>query len=152
MAARAALIGDTGENSPENWEKPLGTPEVHIVLTAVAPDAQHLEVAFERARTAHRDLNGVKVIWRQDCYALPSDKEPFGFRDGMSYPAIEGSGIPGTNPGYPPLKAANSFSAIPMSSESYPQFRSPEFSAVTARILFFASYTNGWPRSANILR
>ncbi len=105
MAARAALIGDTGENSPENWEKPLGTPEVHIVLTAVAPDAQRLEVAFERARTAHRDLNGVKVIWRQDCYALPSDKEPFGFRDGMSHPAIEGSGIPSTNPGDPPLKA-----------------------------------------------
>src|SRR5215510_2584939 len=26
MAARAKELGDTGESSPENWEKPLGTP------------------------------------------------------------------------------------------------------------------------------
>src|SRR4029079_18761343 len=33
------------------------------------------------------------------------EKEPFGFRDGISHPAIEGSGIPGTNPQEQPLKA-----------------------------------------------
>jgi len=36
---------------------------------------------------------------------LPNDKEPFGFKDGISHPAIEGSGIPGTNPKEAPLKA-----------------------------------------------
>ena len=107
MAARAALLGDTGENSPENWEKPLGTRDVHAVLTAVSPDAQRLEAAFERVRTAHRDLVGVTVIWRQDCYALPTEREPFGFRDGISHPAIEGSGIPGTIPGSDPSRPAN---------------------------------------------
>src|SRR5215471_6973775 len=48
MAARAAELGDTGDSSPENWEKPLGRPEVHVVLVAVAPDAQQLEVSIER--------------------------------------------------------------------------------------------------------
>ena len=38
MAARAKELGDTGESSPENWEKPLGTPDVHVVLVAVSPD------------------------------------------------------------------------------------------------------------------
>ena len=32
MAARAAEIGDVGANSPEHWEKPLGTSDVHIAL------------------------------------------------------------------------------------------------------------------------
>ena len=38
MAARAPVIGDTGENSPDHWEKPLGGPEVHVLFAALAPD------------------------------------------------------------------------------------------------------------------
>ncbi|MFL5588515.1 MAG: peroxidase, partial [Ktedonobacteraceae bacterium] len=38
MAARAALLGDVGESSPALWEKPLGTPDVHVLLTAISPD------------------------------------------------------------------------------------------------------------------
>jgi Dyp-type peroxidase family len=105
MAARAAVLGDRGESSPENWEKPLGSLDVHVVMTVVAPDAEHLEAALAQARETHRDLTGVQMIWRQDCYALPDETEPFGFHDGMSHPAIQGSGIPGTNPGEQPLKA-----------------------------------------------
>ena len=48
---------------------------------------------------------GITAIWRQNCHALPTEKEPFGFRDGISHPAIAGSGIPGTNPQEQPLKA-----------------------------------------------
>src|SRR3954447_255269 len=54
MAARAKDLGDTGESSPENWEKPLGTPDVHVVVVAVAPDAQRLEAVLERARKTYR--------------------------------------------------------------------------------------------------
>src|SRR5215831_11658549 len=35
MAARAKELRDTGESSPEHWERPLGTAEVHVVLVAV---------------------------------------------------------------------------------------------------------------------
>jgi Dyp-type peroxidase family len=105
MAARAKELGDTGESSPENWEKPLGTPDVHVVIVAVSPDAQRLEATLERARKAYRELPGVTAIWRQDCHALPTETEPFGFRDGISHPAIEGSGIPGSNPREQPLLA-----------------------------------------------
>src|SRR5215470_14152143 len=38
MAARAKALGDIGESSPENWEQPLGTPDVHVVIVALAPD------------------------------------------------------------------------------------------------------------------
>ncbi len=39
MAARAAELGDVGASSPEHWEKPLGTRDVHVALAALAPDA-----------------------------------------------------------------------------------------------------------------
>ncbi|MER6175833.1 Dyp-type peroxidase [Streptosporangium sp. NPDC001681] len=105
MVARAKVLGDTGESAPENWEAPLGTSEVHVVLTALAPDSARLEAAIDRARPAYRGLPGVAAIWRQDCYALPGETEPFGYRDGISHPAVEGSGIAGSNKLEAPLKA-----------------------------------------------
>jgi Dyp-type peroxidase family len=105
MAARAKALGDTGESAPEHWEAPFGTPDIHVILTGVAPDARTLEAAVGRAREAFADLPGVTPIWRQECYAPPDEKEHFGFKDGISHPAIEGSGVPGTNPLEAPLKA-----------------------------------------------
>src|SRR4029077_1143657 len=104
MAARAGILGDTGENSPENWEKPLGSADVHVVLTALAPDSERLEAALARARQEYQKISGITAIWSQNCHALPNEREAFGFKDGISHPAIEGSGIPGTNPREQPLK------------------------------------------------
>ncbi|MET4428626.1 Dyp-type peroxidase [Mycolicibacterium sp. 624] len=104
MAARAAQLGDVGESAPENWEKPLGTPDVHIGLSALSPDAAGLKRVLAPAREAIEELSGVTTIWSLDCYALPTETEAFGFRDGISHPAIEGSGIPGSNPQEQPLK------------------------------------------------
>jgi Dyp-type peroxidase family len=104
MAARAGILGDTGESSPDHWEKPLGSGDVHVVLTALAPDAERLEVAFARARKVYEKITGITAIWRQNCHALPNETEAFGFRDGISHPAIEGSGIPGSNPLERPLR------------------------------------------------
>src|SRR5215211_3244089 len=37
MAARAAALGDVADSSPARWEKPLGTPVVHVALAALSP-------------------------------------------------------------------------------------------------------------------
>jgi len=126
MAARARALGDTGESSPENWEKPLGTPDVHVVLTALSPDAPRLEAVLERARKAYQELPGITALWRQDCYALPTAKEAFGFRDGISHPAVEGSGMPGTNPGEPPLKAGEFVLGYRDEMSDFPPLPRPE--------------------------
>ncbi|MFF4866423.1 Dyp-type peroxidase [Streptomyces sp. NPDC001231] len=105
MAARAKALGDVGESSPENWETPLGTADVHVVLTVVAPDIGQLEAAIDRARPAYEHLPGITAIWRQNCYALPTETEHFGYRDGVSHPAVEGSGIAGSNQLERPLRA-----------------------------------------------
>lgn len=104
MAARASALGDVGDSAPGQWEKPFGSTEVHVVLVGVAPDQLRLDGAVERGRKAFADLR-VTPIWRQDCRAPPDHKEPFGFRDGISHPTVEGSGIPGDNPYDPPMKA-----------------------------------------------
>ena len=126
MAARASLLGDTGESSPENWESPLGTADVHVVIVALSPDAERLGATLERARKTYRDLPGVTAIWRQDCHALPTEKEAFGFRDGISHPAVEGSGIPGTNPKEKPLKAGEFVLGYPDESGVLPRMPQPE--------------------------
>src|SRR4051794_161222 len=53
MAARAALLGDVGESSPALWEKPFGTADVHVLLTAISPDTSRRDHLLERARTAY---------------------------------------------------------------------------------------------------
>jgi Dyp-type peroxidase family len=126
MAARAAELGDVGESSPANWEQPLGTPDVHVALAALSPDAARLAAVVERARRAHEQLPGVEVIWRQDCYQLPTGRTSFGFKDGIGQPTVEGSGIPGSNPRERPIKAGEFILGYPDETGSLPPMPTPE--------------------------
>ncbi len=105
MAARAAELGDVGDSAPANWEAPFGSPEVHVAVSALAPDVARLEAALARAREAYQNVPGITVLAVQPVQQLPSKRTFFGFKDGISYPQIEGSGIPGSNPQEPPIRA-----------------------------------------------
>jgi Dyp-type peroxidase family len=105
MAARAAILGDTGESGPEHWEEPLGTSDVHVAIAVLSSDEASLRAVAEKARAAHAELPGIDVVWRQDCYQLATGRTSFGFKDGIGQPAVEGSGRPPTDPRERPLKA-----------------------------------------------
>ena len=126
MAARATELGDVGESSPPNWEKPLGTRDVHVALAALSPDAARLETVLERARRAHQELSGVELIWRQDCYQLPTGRTSFGFKDGIGQPTVEGSGIEGSEPQGRPIKAGEFILGYPDETGSLPPMPTPE--------------------------
>jgi Dyp-type peroxidase family len=126
MAARAALLGDVGESAPENWEKPFGTQDVHVTISALSPDAAGLDAKLARALKASEELPGISVTWRLDCHVLPTEKEAFGFRDGISHPAVEGSGIPGTNPNELPIKAGEFFIGYRNEIGEFPSMPQPE--------------------------
>jgi Dyp-type peroxidase family len=125
MAARAGELGDVGENAPEHWESPLGTPDVHVALAVLSPDSERLEMLAQRARQAQEQLPGVEVVWRQDCYQLPTGRTSFGFKDGIGQPAIEGSGIPSTNPLEEPIKAGEFVLGYPDETGSLPPMPTP---------------------------
>ncbi|MFI2642092.1 hypothetical protein [Streptomyces sp. NPDC018610] len=78
MAALATALGDVRESSPMHWDTPLGSPDVHVVLTAVAPDAVQLEAAVDLARPAYDRLSGVTAVWRQDCVLVEGPEKLFG--------------------------------------------------------------------------
>ncbi|MGY1520051.1 Dyp-type peroxidase [Luteimonas sp. A482] len=109
MAARAAMLGDVGQNAPEHWEYPLGRPDVHIAVSALAPDEARLEAVLATAREVMKSIPGVEVIWRQPCHVPADKRNPFGFADGLSNPAIEGTPFVGNNPQEVPTKAGEFF-------------------------------------------
>ncbi len=126
MAARASVLGDVGESSPEHWEQPFGTPDVHLGISALSPDKARLETMLARAWKAYESMSGIRVIWRLDCYALPTEAEHFGFKDGIAQPPIEGSGIPGSNPKESPLKAGEFILGYRDETGEYPPMPQPE--------------------------
>jgi Dyp-type peroxidase family len=158
MAARAKALGDVGESAPEQWESPLGTNDVHLIVTGLAPDQKALDAAIGRARAALTDLTGVAVIWRQDCHALPTEREPFGFKDGFGHPAVEGSGIAGTNTAETPFKAGEFVLGYPDETGELPPMPTPEvlgrngtyivFRKLHQRVAAFRSYLRDNAKSA----
>lgn len=150
MAARAKALGDVGESSPEHWERPLGTHDVHVVLTALAPTRAELDGSLDRARRTYATLGGIEAIWRQDCQMPSNEREPFGFRDGISHPAIEGSGIAGSDSHEAPLKAGEIVLGYPDETGNLPPMPCPEllgrngtyvaFRKLHERVAAFRSY------------
>ena len=120
------MLGDVGESSPEHWEPPFGSSDVHVAIAALSPDAARLEAAAEQARRAHLELPGLEVVWRQDCYQLATGRTSFGFKDGIGQPSVEGSGRPSTSPREPPLKAGEIILGYPDETGELPPMPTPE--------------------------
>jgi Dyp-type peroxidase family len=126
MAARADHLGDVGDSSPQNWEYPLGTDQVHVAVAALSPDSTQHQLAVDKARRAQRELRGVELIWSQDCYQLPTGRTSFGFKDGIGQPTIEGLGRPEVNTRERPLKAGEIILGYPDESGELPPMPTPE--------------------------
>ena len=101
MAARASILNDLGKNAPANWEYPFGTSDMHVAIAVYAKDEPSLETVLERARQSHHDLPGIAVVYRLKFSELPGGRNPFGFKDGLHNPQVEGSGEH-VHPGYGP--------------------------------------------------
>ena len=137
MAARAIELGDVGDSAPEQWESPLGTPDVHVALAVLSPDAERLEAVRQATRRAQEQLPGVELIWTQDCYQLPTGRTSFGFKDGIGQPAIEGSGIPSTNPMEQPIKPGEIILGYPDETGSLPPMPTPSVLGLNGTYIVF---------------
>ncbi|MEU9041330.1 MULTISPECIES: Dyp-type peroxidase [unclassified Kitasatospora] len=101
-AKRAGALGDTGDNSPENWLFGNGrTQSVHAVLKISADTERDLQAAVEAQRIAAAECR-VLIAYQQNAQTLLGSrrgKEHFGFKDGISEPGIKGFDRP--NPARP---------------------------------------------------
>ena len=108
MVARAEMLGDTGDNHPDNWVGELAHTDLHAIIILFARDAAERG----RCQVEHDKLvaqcKGVRVLSTLDLEATPPldyAHDHFGYRDRLSQPVIEGTGevpTPGTGA---PLKA-----------------------------------------------
>jgi Dyp-type peroxidase family len=126
MAARAEILGDTGESAPDRWEAPLGTDAVHVAIAVLSSDEEQLAAVAERARAAQTELPGIELLWKQDCYQLATGRTSFGFRDGIGQPAVEGSGRPATDARERPLRAGEIILGYPDETGELPPMPSPD--------------------------
>ncbi|MEV8531437.1 Dyp-type peroxidase [Streptomyces sp. NPDC051211] len=86
---RSRFLGDVGEDAPQKWRwgGPT-TPPVHALALLYARDPQALDRLEAEVR---QDVlaRGLMEVVRLGTTEL-TDREPFGFRDGISQPLIEG--------------------------------------------------------------
>ena len=127
MAARAAHLGDVGESSPEHWEKPLGTADVHVAMAVLSPDDAGVEAVAERARRAHAG-----AAWRRGDLApglLPApDRAHLVRLQGRDRPARRSRAAAGppSNPHERPLKAGEIILGYPDETGELPPMPTPD--------------------------
>ncbi len=104
MAARSTLLGDVGPSDPEAWEKGLGSGEAHVLLTINAQQPADHRRALGKMRDAMDAAGGIRIVYQEDTELLEGSREHFGYADGFSQPAVEGSSDDRARGGGVPLK------------------------------------------------
>ena len=94
MAARAELIGDSGESAPPHWEGRFGTPDIHVLVMISAADRDALAAHDGRLRASIDQTRALTLVDDDVGAALATRTEHFGYADGFAQPSIEGSGVP----------------------------------------------------------
>jgi Dyp-type peroxidase family len=85
---RTRILGDVGASAPENWEWGWGDGRVDLALLLYASEDGELDT-LEQEQTGRLAAGGLGVVRRLGTSDL-DDFEPFGFRDGISQPLVEG--------------------------------------------------------------
>ncbi|MDQ7993309.1 MAG: Dyp-type peroxidase [Propionicimonas sp.] len=90
MRARAQRLGDRGPSAPENWE----IPDFDFMVTVYAQDLANLQVALDEVIATDVEA-GVDPVFIQLALDRPTAQDHFGNFDGVSQPALTGSGVIG---------------------------------------------------------
>jgi Dyp-type peroxidase family len=91
MRKRNRILGDVGDNDPEQWPNDLGKRPIHALMIIAADSLEDLKreaLYFIRHAASH----GVSLVFQQEGMTRPDapGHEHFGYRDGVSQPSIRG--------------------------------------------------------------
>jgi Dyp-type peroxidase family len=128
MAARAQVLGDTGANHPDRWIGGLAGSDLHAIAILFARNAAERQRSTREHREHVVRTSGVDVLSSLDLDALPPDylRDHFGYRDRLTQPEIEGTGVEPTPGSGPPVKAGEFILGYPDESGTLPQLPQPE--------------------------
>jgi Dyp-type peroxidase family len=127
MVARADVLGDTGANHPDHWVGGLASPDLHAIVILFARDDAERDRCVGEHRAFLAQTPGVEVLSYLDLQAAPPFNhahDHFGFRDRLSQPEIEGTGVEPTPGSGPPIKAGEFILGYP--DEDGPPARLPQ--------------------------
>ncbi|MEP6762831.1 MAG: Dyp-type peroxidase [Gemmatimonadaceae bacterium] len=140
MAKRAVKLNDVDEHAPEHWQKPFGTGQIHAAVNIIADTHEKWQHALEKAKAELGLLGGVTLLHQADFAATEEAKNVFGYRDGISNPTIEGSGVDEV-PGFgKPIKAGEFILGYPGESGAIGKFPDPELLGKNGTFLVFRKY------------
>jgi deferrochelatase/peroxidase EfeB len=155
MAARASILGMTGTNGPEHWVGGLAGKDLHAIAVLFARDVTERE----RCREEHERFVqqcGIEVLSSLDLEAVPPLEyahEHFGYRDRLSEPVIEGTGVEPTPGSGPPIKAGEFILGYPDETGSIPDPRpQPEILARNGSFVAFMKMQEHVGRFRDFLR
>jgi Dyp-type peroxidase family len=87
---RSRFLGDDGESSPASWRwGGPKNPALHVLLLLFAETPARLDALLTEIHTELQVQGGLSEVLELEAATL-SDKEHFGFADGISQPLIEG--------------------------------------------------------------
>jgi deferrochelatase/peroxidase EfeB len=98
-AARANLVGDTGDSAPQHWIGGFGAGVDHVLVTLHALNPDAMAAYSNRLSALFAEGDAFREIWRADGTALmetvdgesvPTFKVHFGYTDGISMTTIHG--------------------------------------------------------------
>jgi Dyp-type peroxidase family len=86
------ILGDHGESDPTHWEYGAeNQPELHVLVMLYGTADKQLESLHDQVFGSRDFSDGLSIVAQQDSVIQPGDEtEPFGFRDGISQPPIQG--------------------------------------------------------------
>jgi len=129
MAARAEIIGATGENHPDRWVGEVASSALHAIAILFASDAAERERCTLQHANYLSGISGAGLLSSLDLEAIPPygcAHEHFGYRDRLSHIAIEGTADqpqPGSGPA---IKAGEFFLGYVDESGLQPALPQPE--------------------------
>ena len=133
MASRAELLGDVGDGAPDRWEDCFRSGDAHVLVMISAKDRAALAERDARIRDLVTRRGGASVVVTQLGAALETGREHFGYADGFSQPAIEGSrfpdhpgaGAPAGNGEWRPIRAGEFILGYPDEQGALPAAPAP---------------------------
>lgn len=140
MAKRASFLNDVGVNDPKNWEEAFKNENIHIAAAVIADKEENWKKKLEEFRAMIDNHSGVNVLVSQDFGATEEVKNVFGFRDGISNPEVEGSGIDVPSGFDRPIKAGEFILGYPGEGDMTKPYPKPDVLGKNGSFMIFRKY------------